>query len=197
MKLANLWVAVLTLTLVAPAFCADPAGDKDVATYYPLKVGNSWIYKRGDDKVVISVVRIDDGVAHIESTSAGGKVTLTEQLQAKADGVYRTVTNEKKMTPPLKFLALPTKKGESWEIDSKVGDETMKGKFKAEEIAELTVGGKKYENVVVVTGDDMDANGTKLNLVTHYARGIGMIKQRIKAGDQTILLELEQFKPGK
>jgi hypothetical protein len=197
MKPAHPSAAILALALVTSALCADPPAEKDVTAFYPLKVGNSWIYKRGDDKLVISVVRIEDGIVHIESTSQGGKVTLTEQLRAKADGIYRSVVNDRKLTPELKFLALPAKNGEAWEIDSKIGDETMKGKFKVEEVDELTVGGKKYEKVIVVTGNDLDANGTKLNLVTHYARGIGMIKQSIKAGDQTILLELEEFKPGK
>jgi hypothetical protein len=197
MKLGYLSVAVLALALVPTAFCADPPAEKDVTAYYPLKVGNAWTYKVGENKVVMSVVRIDDGVAHIESSSAGGKITLTETLQTKADGIFRQEANGKKVVPDLKFLALPSKNGETWEINSKIGDETMKGKFKVEEIAELTVGGKKYEKVIVVTGDDLDANGTKLNLVTHYARGVGMIKQSIKAGDQTILLELEEFKAGK
>jgi hypothetical protein len=204
MKFASLSLGVLALALVPPTLFADPPAEKDVgqqigdhAVYYPLKVGNSWTYKFGENKVVVSVVRIDDGIAHVESSSAGGKITSTEELQARADGVYRVATNGKKVTPPVKFVALPNKKGESWEIDSKIGDETMKGKFKVEEVAELTVRGKKYEKVVVVTGDDLDANGTKLSLVTHYARGIGMIKQSMKAGDQTILLELEEFKAGK
>ncbi len=197
MKRATLAVGFLTLALVAPTLFADPSAEKEGTAYYPLTVGNSWTYKIGPNKVVVSVVRSEDGVAHIESSSQGGKVTLTEALKVKADGVYRVIANDKKITPPLKILSLPARKGESWEIDSKIGDETMKGKFKVEEIAELTVGDKKYEKIVVVSGDDLEANGTKISLTTYYARDVGMIKQTIKAGDQTIQLELESFKAGK
>ncbi len=197
MKIVSPVAGVLALALALPAVFAAPAPDEKTADYYPLKVGNTWTYKVGPNKVVVKVVRIDDGVAHLESNTAGDKVTLTEEVQAKADGVYRVAAADKKVTPPIKFLLLPPKKGESWEIDAKIGDEKLKGKFKVDEVAELTVGDKKYENVVVVTGDDLDANGTKISVVTHYAKDVGMIKQTIKAADQSIVLELEKFEPGK
>ncbi len=199
MRLTYPVAGVLALALAFPVVAAPaPAPtDEKPTDYYPLKVGNVWTYKAGANRVIVKVVRLEDGVAHIESSTAGDKATLTEEVQIKSDGVFRVAATDKKVAPPVKFLALPPKKGDTWEVEAAIDKEKLKGTFKSDELPELTVGDKKYEKVIVVTGDPLEANGTKMTVVSYYAKDIGMIKQTIKVGEVKIELELEKFEAGK
>ena len=122
---------------------------------------------------------------------------LVELIAVKADGVYRFKAADKLVGPPVRFLALPPKKGEEWQIEAKVGTEKLKGTFKPGEMEELQVGGTTYQNVVTVTCDDLDANGMKMTVVYYFAKEVGMIKQVVKIAGQDVVLELEKFEPGK
>src|SRR5262249_19632821 len=125
--------ACLAGMILLTSHSAGPAQDKSPETpYYPLQVGNTWHYKAGDTKFSQKVVKIDviDGVpgARLE-TQVDGKTVATEHLGVKEDGAYRFTLEGKRAEPPVRFLKLPPKKGDTWTVESKVGGKTVKCTF--------------------------------------------------------------------
>jgi hypothetical protein len=198
----TLSTALFALPLVLALGTAARADDKPLETpYYPLKVGNTWTYTVGVNKVTVKVAKFEDVdkqlCARVESTTGGANPPLVELIAVKADGVYRFRAAEQTVEPPVRFLALPPMKDDSWKIDSKVGTEKLKGTFKSGELDELKVGATTYKNVVTVTGDDLDANGQKMSVIYYFAKEVGMIKQTVKIGGAEVVLELDKFEAGK
>ncbi len=126
----------------------------------------------------------------------GDKEQSYENITVKKDGVYRLSFESNKAEPPVKFLTLPPKDGESWKIDSKIGKETLKGTFKIGEDKKVKVPAGEYETIYT-TSDDLDANGMKVTFKTYFAKKVGMVKQVIKIGPQEVVIELEKFEEGK
>jgi hypothetical protein len=198
---------VFALVLGVPAVGAPAPDDKPAeqttTPYYPLKVGNTWTYKAGDTTVTVTVAKFEEiskqNCARLESSSAGGKPTLVEDVAVKADGVYRYGVADKTVEPPVKILALPPKKDETWKIDATIGTETLKGSFKSGEEAEVKVPAGTFKDVITITGADIDANGRKISMTYYFAKDFGIIKQRIKIGDaaESVVFELEKFESGK
>jgi hypothetical protein len=203
--------ALLTLLCAAGVALPAPAqqpvppvpGVVQPTPYYPLKKGTKWSYKAGTDVVVVEVgdtKKIGTDDATELKTSVGGVKVGDELVAVRADGVYRLAVNGQPVVPALCFLKLPIKKGDSWAFDMKIGppmgaaapQETLKGKFTlSEETA--TVGGKKYEKAVKVTGQDLLANGQKMNLTCWYAENVGMVKLSAELSGVPIGLELVNF----
>jgi hypothetical protein len=193
--------ALLALPLVlvlGPARAADP--QQPETPYYPLKIGNTWTYKIGDTKFVLKVAKMEERnkqlCARVEM-SVNDKVQVVEHVAVKDDGVYRYAFENKDADPPVRFLKLPAKKDESWEIKSTIGAEKLSGTMKTSEIDKMTVGGKEYEKVIASSSDNLDANGQKISFTYYFAPNVGMIKQTIKIQGQEVVIELEKFEAGK
>jgi hypothetical protein len=129
-------------------------------------------------------------------TLVNGKVVASELFAVKADGVYRVKVKDDKVDPPVKVLELPIKKGASWAVKSKVGNQMVTGTFKiADDKAKLKVLGKETETVAV-EGDDLDVAGTKTTVKLWFAKDIGIAKLSYKIQDAESVLELEKYEPG-
>jgi hypothetical protein len=200
--LTLLGVAGLALPAAAQAPVPLP-GVVQPTPYYPLKKGTRWTYRAGPDIVVVQVgdaKKFGAEEGHELTTLVGGVKMANEYVAVRADGVYRLEVNNQPVTPPLCFLKLPIKKGESWSFDAKIGPpagatmpiESLKGKFTVGE-EDLTVGEKKYPKTVKVFGQDLLANGQKMSLTYWFADKIGMVKQSAELGGVTITLELTEF----
>src|SRR5579859_7646391 len=99
---------VLPLLLVlGPAARAADEPKMAESPYYPLKVGNTWLYKIGDTRFEMKVTKLEkvdeQTVARIEM-SVGGKVQAVEKVAVKDDGIYRYMFEDKKADPPVRFL---------------------------------------------------------------------------------------------
>jgi hypothetical protein len=198
---------LLALALAVPAAAADdkPA-DMPTTPYYPLQVGNTWTYKvdyKADDdtRVTITVVKNEEfdkqPCARLETSGGRDKPRESEDVAVKADGVYRYAIGGKKVEPPVKILALPPKKDETWKIDAAVGTEKLKGSFKSEEVAEVKVPAGTYKDVVKISGHDIDANGVKLDLTYYFAKDFGIVKWVVKIDNKESVGELEKFEAAK
>jgi hypothetical protein len=188
----------LALALATPARAAD---DKPMETpYYPLKVGNTWYYKIGDTKFTMKVAKYEEIekqlCARVEM-SVGDKVQAVEHVAVKDDGVYRFAFENKNAVPPVKFLKLPVKKDETWEVKSTIGAEKLAGTFKSGILDEVKVAAGAYKDVYTSASDNLDANGTKINFTYYFAKDVGMIKQTIKIAGQEVVIELEKFDAAK
>lgn len=165
---------------------------------YPLKAGSLWKYKLGDgQEVAIKVDSVKDGEANL-STQVQGRTVAKETVKVQADGVYRTKINESPITPPVKILGLPAKKDASWEVNSKVQDQALTGKYTVKDEKEKvkTKDGKEYE-AVVVDAPELTVAGQKTSVKTWYSPGKGMVKLSYVINNYEATIELVEYTEGK
>lgn len=126
-----------------------------------------------------------------------GKGVETEHITVKPDGIYRVRSNNKEINPPLLLIKLPTKKSDSWTVDSSVQNFSVKGKLTVGE-EKLAVGKTEYD-AVSIKSSDLVLGGQNVAMETWYAKDVGMIKQHLKmpALDYDVVLELSKFTAGK
>ncbi len=123
------------------------------------------------------------------------KVVSFENLAVKDGALLRFTFEGKLATPPIPFLKLPPKKGESWPVESVIDGQKLKGTFTAGE-EEVKVAAGTFKTVTV-TGKDLEVNGVKMTLTYYFAEKVGMVKQVIEYAGQKAIIELEEFKPAK
>jgi hypothetical protein len=185
--------AAVTLLVAAGAAVAQAPAGTDL---FPTKVGSKWVYKLNDQEVTVTVagpekVGADDGFKF--DTAVGGAVKQSEVYLVKADGVYRAKVGDKKIEPPVKVLALPAKKDTTWDVDSKVGTEAIKGKFKVtDEKAKIKMGTTEYE-AVAVEGPEFEIAMTKTAIKQWFVPGKGIVKVEYTIGTATTTMELKEF----
>jgi hypothetical protein len=170
-------------------------------SYFPLKTGMKWTYKVGDNLVEVRVVK-SEKVGTEEhwqvDTVVGKEAKTTEMYVVRADGVYRTKVKDDKLDPYVKILPLPPKKDMSWDINSKLGTQTVKGTLKVkDDKAKIKVQGTDYETVFV-EGKDMDVAGAKTTVNIWFAKDRGIVREEfiLQTGDK-VILELSKFEEGK
>jgi hypothetical protein len=169
-----------------------------------MQDGNTWTYKVGDKKFKLRIAKHekvgDVNCARVEMLEEDA-VKSSELIGVTDKGVCRFKFEDKDAAPPILFLKLPPKSGETWKVDSTVGKtdkapgETLKGTFKLGEEKEVAVPAGKYANVVTSGSEDLDANGQKIGFTYYFAKDVGMVKQVIDLGGQKVTIELEKFEP--
>ena len=183
--------ALVLLALAATAAAQDRPGE---SVYFPMTVGTQWVYRSGEGRVYARVTRAGmlDGelVARVESW-IGDKMLAAEMVAVGADGLYRRSVSDQRSEPPLRFVPRDPKRGDRWEVDSKIGPETIKGAFAVTE-EEVTVPAGKYK-AVVIKSEGLEVGGKPLVITNWYARGVGPVKTTIKFENQDTTLELEKF----
>lgn len=193
--------AVVVLAASTAVVAQQPApGAPAGSDFYPLKVGNKWTYKVGDATTIeMKVDKVDAGEATLK-TYVNGKEVANESVKAAADGVFRTKINGTPISPPVKFLALPVKKGAEWPVDSKINvsgqEHAIKGKFTIKDDKEkLKVRDKDYE-AVEVDGPEFDIAGTKTAVKYWFVPGKGVVKLTYNIAGNEAVLELTEFTEG-
>lgn len=170
--------------------------------YFPLEVGNEWHYRSGDEKVIIRVVRhepvelMDDKEkpskiqAAVVELKSGNRIVF-EKMTVAADGAYRLSTAGHQITPPLRFLKLPSKEGDKWTVQSDSEGIPLKGTFTiSRETVKVPAG--SFDCYVSATKDFQIAGDTS-SITYWFAENVGMVKQRVQVGNFDRLLELEKF----
>jgi hypothetical protein len=162
---------------------------------YPLKVDNTWTYKVSGGQIQVKATK-KNGNEYVLETSTQGKVSATENVEVKDDGVYRTAVNGLKPDAPIKFLALPAKKGEKWNVNTKVQGQEVQGDFAIKE-EDVTVPAGTYKGATLVEGANFKIAGMDTTIKCWFAKDVGIVKLEFKLGGQDATLELEKFEPGK
>ncbi len=179
------------------------AQSKDAPTnpYFPLKLKTKWVYKVGDNEVTVTVVKSEkagNDVQYQVDTVVGKEPKTTEWYVVRADGVYRTKVKDDKLDPFIKVLPAPVKKDATWEVNSKLGSQTIKGTLKiVNDKEKIKVQGTDYE-AVLVEGKDVDVAGSKTTVHIWFAKDRGIIKEEflLQSGEK-LILELKDFTEGK
>jgi hypothetical protein len=210
---------LLLLTADAPARQKDKDKGTDKNTpkmgetpWFPLQKDTTWTYKltdgKAESKLVVRVkahevvkAKINDKeedrlCARLEVV-VDGRVMEFEHLCVEPDGIYRCSLGGNRPDKALLVLKLPPKKGQTWPVESKIKDETVKGTFTEGEEAKVKVPAGEYEKVVTTEAKDLDLNGLKVSFTEFYAEKVGPIKKVITVGPQKATYELEEFKAGK
>jgi hypothetical protein len=165
--------------------------------FFPHALKTKWTYKVQDQSIeqVVSSVseKFGDETCYKFDTMVGGKVVASELYAVRPDGVYRVKVKDDKIDPPVKVLAIPVKKDAEWEVKSKVGTQTVSGKFKIKNDKEkLKIMGKDVETVFV-EGENLDVAGTKTTVRVWFAKDQGIVKLEYKIADAVSTLELTKF----
>lgn len=194
LRVLRLTAVAAVVTVLGSAAAQGPTAPG--TDLFPTKVGTKWVYKINDQDVTVTVSGTEkfgdqDGVKF--DTAVGGSTKQTELYLVKADGVYRARVGEKKIEPPVRVLALPAKKDTAWDVDSKVGTEGIKGKFKvADEKAKVKVAAGEFE-AVLVDGPEFDIAQTKTVIKQWFAPGKGVVKVEYTIQNTTTTMELKEF----
>jgi hypothetical protein len=200
-RAARSLAALAALAALAGAVAAADEKMPDTP-YYPLVVGNTWHYRAGDNRFQLKVAEIKsvDGKPRAKiDLVVNDKAVSFEQVGVTKDGVVRYTFEGKEAKPPIEFLKVPPKADASWKIDSEVIDKAgklpVKGTFKIGKEEDVKVPAGTYK-AVPVSGQDIDANGVRVQKLTYYfAAGVGMVKQVIEMEGNKIQIELEKYEP--
>jgi hypothetical protein len=189
----------LVFVLAGGALAADVEPPrKGSSDYYPLAVGSAWTYDANGEEIQVKVVKREKvgGVlcARLE-TIVKGEVVSTEHVAVQKDGLYRYTTNGQAITPPLRFLKLPCKKGDTWKADCKVSDQAVAVEFALDE-GEVKVPAGKYKAVIART-TKAKVSGVEMKMAAWYARGVGVVRTTVTVGGQEVTAELKKFTPAK
>ncbi|MBA4062269.1 MAG: hypothetical protein C0501_00920 [Isosphaera sp.] len=168
--------------------------------YYPLRDKMKWTYRMQDTTIEVAVAKVGEKFSAEYpdctqvDTLVNGKVVASELYAFKADGVYRVKVKEDKIEPPVKVLQVPVKKDASWEVNSKVGTQTVKGTFRVKAEAEdVDTPAGKFK-AVLVEGTDLDVAGTKTTVRTWFVKDKGVVKLSYKVQDASdAVLELTKL----
>ena len=186
-------LAVLTVAVTLPAQDA-PA----THPFFPLKPGAEWTYKVQGGPIKVKVAG-PEKVGMVSGfkleTSAGNKVSATEVVAITPEGVKRLSVNNLNPDPPILFLPADVEATKSWDIDSKAGMQTIKGKFTTSK-EKVTVPAGTYD-AIHVRGADMQIGGTATTVEYWFAKDVGIVKLKFTLGTQDATLELESYSPGK
>lgn len=192
-------LSILALfALLTPAQLLVAEEKLETTPYFPLAVGNTWHYKRGEQKQLTRVVRqekIGDVSCAVLSTEVDGKADPETFIAVQKDGVYHYKGNGFVVEPPMALFTLPPKEGHSWKFDSKLGAFPMKGTSQmAEEKIEVPAG--KFTAWKVTT--EIDLGGAKITGTQFMVKDIGIVKVSTDVpGLPPMVVELEKFEKAK
>jgi hypothetical protein len=205
-------LAALTAALVGPA-PAPGQDDKDrkkaeieQVPYYPLEKGDVWHYKVGENRYAVRVKGIETvgkyTAARLEFVRGKKDTVFNTEFVALVEGprhqgkfLARIKVDRKEAKPPVLFLRVnPKKDDKGWFVESKIGDQLIKGTF-VQEVEErgVTVPAGAYKRALKVTAKDLAVNGVKSDVTWYFVENVGMVKQEVLLDGKKIEFELEKF----
>jgi hypothetical protein len=166
----------------------------ETTPYYPIKKDNTWTFKVQNNTIQLKVTSIDAEGAKLE-TLVNNKSVANEVISVKKDGIYRVAINGQKPKTPVKFFSLPPKKDDSWEVDTEIQGQKIKGKFIVKE-DQVKVPAGEYK-VFVVDGENFEVAGMSTKIKYWFAEKVGIVKLTFTLGGLDATLELEKFEEAK
>ena len=205
-KFLGLILFVFGLALSCQPLATAQEKTQDSKSYYPLKVGNKWTYQiesdavaKGSSKLMNQIAKIEkiDGVSLSRlETTAKGKVVASEHLSITDKGIFRNRYNGTEVSSPICMLKFPIKKGSTWKVESKVGEEKLSVSCKSDE-EEIEVPAGKFKTVKVVMDAEVVGAGIIVSTTYWFSQGVGVVKQHVNINSMQFTLLLEKFEEGK
>ncbi|MCE9530648.1 MAG: hypothetical protein K8T89_05890 [Planctomycetes bacterium] len=191
---------ILGLSLLALFLAAHTSMAQEKTTpLYPLKVGNKWTYKVSGGTIEVKVEKKEkfaEEDSYKLETSAAGKVSGSENVVVRDDGVFRLGVNGMKSDPAVKFLAIPATKNYKWDVKAKVDKQEIEGTYviKTEDV---TVPLGTYKEATLVEATNFKVAGMDSTIKCWFVKDIGIVKLEFKLMGQEATFELEKFEQGK
>jgi len=191
---------MLVLSIVALFLTgATLTADEKTTPLYPLKVGAKWTYQVTGGSIEVKVEKKEkvgeDDTYRLE-TSSQGKISATENVIVKDDGVYRVTVNGLKPTDPIKFLALPPTKGANWTVKSSVSGQDIEGKFTIKE-EDVNVPFGTFKGATLVEGSAFKIAGEETSIKCWFVKDVGIVQVEFKLRGQDATWKLEKYEAGK
>jgi hypothetical protein len=197
MPLTTRCLTVAIVVLVAGATLAQPPAAPD---YFPLKDKAKWVYKAGNQDVTVEYTgpkKLGGQDCHELVSKIAGKQQGVELYSVEKDGVYRVQVNNVAVVPPIKLIPIPARKGDSWNVNSRIGNQLMAGTFTVtDDKARVKVPAGEFD-AVLVECPDYDAGKTRMTLKQWIAPGKGLVKLSLTIQGAELVRELRQFSEGK
>ncbi|MBX3444145.1 MAG: hypothetical protein KF774_17210 [Planctomyces sp.] len=188
--------ALLALTTLAhsrlPA--ADPAeapNPLDACEVYPLGVGREWTFQSGPAELHERVTKhelIGEELCARVETTLNNRIVSYEHIAVRDDGVYRVAIAGKPIEPPLRFIMLPARAGDTWKVDSQIVGQSVRGEFKTD-VQTVKIGGEEV-SALVVDGRNFRAGDNEIAFKYFFVPQVGKAKQIVETNGQTVTLEL-------
>lgn len=191
-------VGLLAVLSAGTALAQQPALPR--ADYFPLNAGSKWVYKTGDSDVTVAVAGVEraDGEDRVRvDTETPSGTKTAEYFVVRLDGVYRVQVKDEKVAPPVKVLPIPVKVGATWDVNSKLNTQAIKGTFVVKSDRErVTVPAGTFD-AILVEGKDFDIAGAKTTIRIWFAKDRGIVQEEfVLQSNEAIRLELYRFEPG-
>jgi hypothetical protein len=201
---------VLLATLLLGLLSLDSHAQPNPKDLYPLRLGSKWTYRSGDMKEVVLRLKAAENVGStpcvlLEAKREDGLV-LSEYVAIppaiQADGLYRVKLGVGNLSlpldPPLCFLKLPSAKTNQWKIESTLGGEggeVIRGTATLDR-EKVSVPFGTFDDAVRVRLELKRGDQT-ITITSHFAPGVGMVKQVQSLSGKEIVLELQKYEEGK
>lgn len=160
--------------------------------YFPLDVGNTWHYRAGNIKVTSKVLRhvvVDDKEYALLETRGKRSKPYVEYLHSDGVRIFRYRVGEDVVDPPLLLLDTSVGPGGFWQWQSTVKDVTVDARLTVQRGLVIVPAGRF--NALTVNASNAKLGDRPIPLEMWFAEGVGLVKQRFRAGNYTITLELE------
>jgi len=184
-----MFVSVLLATSLAA-----PVPKAKAPNYYPLAVGNKWVYEQDGREVSEEVTKVaeKDGETRVTTIHSSGPGNHWEMEYVVKDGaVYQSRAAGFAFDPPVRHAALDLKAGAKWTSTTPPvkGVLAMSGEMAVGEAEEVKVPAGTFTAVPVVYAVT-EESGQKLNkpkVYTYwYAEGVGLVRMKYDGGEKVL-----------
>ncbi|MEW6278753.1 MAG: hypothetical protein AB1758_09040 [Candidatus Eremiobacterota bacterium] len=184
-------VLVLSLAWLTAAAPAD---------YFPMEAGWVWTYQWTADQqqfdYTVEVVKAEGQRALLRTLMP--RVLTQEWYEKRADSVAVTGLEDPdgasaEYSPPRVYLALPLQPGKTWEWSGKLGQSaSIADHNKVVSSASVQVPAGTFSCMVIETITEQ--SGAKLNQLSYYAPGVGLVKNVTDTGAGRWVSQLKSYR---
>ncbi len=187
------------LILLASAVSTAQDNKPPQWNFYPLSVGNTWVFKviakDKDLRVTMEIAEDEKTPGLMLARLSSPNVKSNEHLAQTEKGVFRHRLNGAEVTPPFKLLPYPPKVGEAWTgkftLANEKGEHSYEGKILGEEDVKVPFGDFKKALKVQLK---LKAGEQDIDTTYWFVNNVGFVKQTFTVAGSIVVLELESFK---
>jgi len=178
--------------IAAPVTAAD--GD-----YYPLKIGNKWTFKIGEQEerfiwTAVKTEKVGEQECVVLEAKLKDQAVGSEHIAVLKDGIFRFKLGAATIDPPICFFKSDAK-GKTWKEDFKVGGMATSASYTAS-VEDVEVPAGKFKDAIVIKTEATEKD-VAFKATIWYVKDIGMVKQSFEQGNIKYGLALEKFEPAK
>ena len=174
-RMIRLCLLLLAVAQCPSVFAAEPEVEGDTLTedFFPMEVGDRWVYAYGDGEVVFDVldVKMLDKGPLFSVRRTIGEASVEFQVSIRKDGVYIHQEGKKRFQPPLRQFAFDTKAGDKWAWKGTYGGVEREEAIENLGVVEETVPAGRYPAIVVMQENLISSDQACFSL----AIGVGVV----------------------